>query len=154
MKIKVIISLIVLTSFNPKTKEGKIARSINNTLIVKEATKERILINAIIQVESSGDSLAHNLKEDARGILQIRAIMVKEINRLSGKNYTHDDAWSLQKSVEMFKTLQKYYNPSWDFKKASKQWNGGYNGEKYKSTEIYWQKVNNILNNSTDVKQP
>ena len=50
------------------------------------------LIAAIIQVESGGDTLAYNAKEDAVGCLQIRPIMVREVNRLVGKDsFTLDD---------------------------------------------------------------
>ena len=136
----------IFTSFNPKFEDAKVSQPLSFDLKNKrEATKEMVLINAIIQVESSGNPKAHNLKEDARGVLQIRAVMVREINRLSGRSYTHNDAWDKDKSIEMFKTLQKYYNPEWNFKKASKQWNGGYNGEQYKSTERYWQEVKKAI---------
>jgi hypothetical protein len=53
---------------------------------VEEPIIEDPLIAAIIQVESGGDTLAYNSKEDAVGCLQIRPIMVREVNRLLGKD--------------------------------------------------------------------
>ena len=40
------------------------------------------LIEAIIYVESRGDIKEHNISEDAVGCLQIRPIMLREVNRL------------------------------------------------------------------------
>ena len=39
-----------------------------------------------MQVESGNDTLAYNAKENAAGCLQIRPIMVREVNRLLGKD--------------------------------------------------------------------
>jgi hypothetical protein len=43
-----------------------------------------ILLAAIIQVESSGNPRAYNQREDAVGILQIRRILVDDLNRIYG----------------------------------------------------------------------
>ena len=40
------------------------------------------IISAMIKVESAGNDSAYNLKEDAVGCLQIRPIMVREVNRI------------------------------------------------------------------------
>ena len=53
---------------------------------------------AICQVESSNDPKAHNIKEDARGIAQIRACVIEDVNmilaqRKVGLVYGHDAAW-------------------------------------------------------------
>lgn len=104
------------------------------------------LISAIIQVESGGDTLAYNSKEDAVGCLQIRPIMVREVNRLLGKDkYTLKDRWNKAKSIQMFNILRLHTkNPTNE--KLARNWNGGYNGHKKQSTIKYWNKVKNNLN--------
>lgn len=103
------------------------------------------LIMAIIQVESGGDTLAHNIKEDAAGVLQIRPIMVSEVNRLIGKDsFTLSDRWSIHKSIAMFNVIRSHtQNPTNE--KLARNWNGGWKGYKKQSTIKYWNKVRNNL---------
>ena len=103
------------------------------------------LIMAIIQVESGGDTLAHNIKEDAAGVLQIRPIMVAEVNRLVGKNsFTLSDRWSVYKSIAMFNVIRSHtHNPTNE--KLARNWNGGWQGYKKQSTIKYWNKVKKLL---------
>jgi soluble lytic murein transglycosylase-like protein len=112
---------------------------------VEEPIIEDPLIAAIIQVESGGDTLAYNLKEDAVGCLQIRPIMVREINRLLGKDsFTLSDRWSKVKSIQMFNILRSHLKGASD-EKIARVWNGGYNGHNKQGTLKYWQKVRNNL---------
>ena len=59
------------------------------------------LLNAVMAVESNFDTMAYNSKENAAGVLQIRPIMVREVNRLLGEDkYTLKDRWSKQKALK------------------------------------------------------
>ena len=72
------------------------------------ATKDTKLIDAIMYVESRGDSMAYNRGEDAVGVLQIRPIMLREVNRLLGYDrYNLKDRWSKAKSIEMFEIIRQ-----------------------------------------------
>ncbi len=107
------------------------------------------LIEAIIYVESRGDTLAHNISEDAVGCLQIRPIMVREVNRLLAKKYipkvyTLEDRWNKAKSIEMFNVIKEHTTNPTD-EKLARNWNGGWNGYKKQSTLKYWQKVKEQL---------
>ena len=103
------------------------------------------LIIAIIQVESGGDTLAHNIKEDAAGVLQIRPIMVAEVNRLIGKDsFTLDDRWSIHKSIAMFNVIRSHTQNATN-EKLARNWNGGWQGYKKQSTIKYWNKVKQLL---------
>lgn len=103
------------------------------------------LIDAIIYVESRGNTKAHNIKEDAVGCLQIRPIMLREVNRLLGFNkYKLSDRWSKAKSIEMFNVIKdNTINPTNE--KLARNWNGGWNGYKKQSTLKYWYKVKEQL---------
>jgi len=107
----------------------------------EEPIIEDKLIAAIIQVESGGDTLAYNSKEDAVGCLQIRPIMVREVNRLVGKDsFTLQDRWSKVKSIQMFNILRSHLKGASD-EQIARTWNGGYNGHNIPQTMQYWNKV-------------
>lgn len=76
---------------------------------------------ALIGVESEFDSTAVNKLTGARGILQIMPIFVREVNRLQDSvEYTWDDAWSVDKSLEMLNIM----NPNEDVERAIVKHNG------------------------------
>jgi len=109
------------------------------------------LLNAVMAVESNFDSMAYNSKENAAGVLQIRPIMVREVNRLLGEDkYTLKDRWSKAKSIEMFNVIRSHLKGATD-EQIARTWNGGYNGHNIPQTMQYWNKVkqytlNNIKN--------
>src|SRR5574343_274317 len=84
--------------------------------------------------------------------LDIRPMMVDEVNRLIGSNeYTYSDRWDSIKSIEMFKIFQDTYNPNYDFHKGCRIWNGGPTGHHKESTLGYLDKaliqLETIINN-------
>tara|TARA_R110000803_G_scaffold15626_2_gene43022 strand:+ start:360 stop:830 length:471 start_codon:yes stop_codon:yes gene_type:complete len=131
--------------------EVKIVESKPNVEVV-EVVKDSVikmsnLTEAIIQVESVGNDSAYNKSEDAVGCLQIRPIMVREVNRLlkkrkNPKRYTLLNRWDRQKSIEMFLVFTK--NISKPEAKA-RCWNGGPKGMTKSATIKYWNKVKTIL---------
>jgi len=111
-----------------------------------------MIITALIFIESKGQIKAHNVSEDAVGILQIRPIMVKEVNRIlelqgADGNYTLEDRWSAQKSRRMC-TYYLHWQVDQYVKKHGRQptmrqlamsWNSG--GVFKKCTDEYKRKV-------------
>lgn len=105
------------------------------------------VMNAIIQVESSGNPKAYNPNGDCVGVLQITKILVRETNNILKekniqKKYTYEDRWDAEKSKEMFIIIQEHHNPEHNIEKAIKCWNcGGFylknNGWKNKSIGYY-----------------
>jgi len=115
---------------------------------VEEPIIEDPLIAAIIQVESGGDTLAYNAKENAVGCLQIRPIMVREVNRLLGEDkYTLKDRWNKAKSIEMFNVIRSHLKGATD-EEIARTWNGGYNGKNISETLQYWIKVKQYTQNN------
>ena len=107
----------------------------------------RILLLALIMVESHGNDNAVN--SHAAGCLQITPILVKDVNRIAGTNFTLEDRFDRQKSIEMAQIYLTYYGKIYT-KKTGKEpdneiyariWNGGPNGWQKSSTEDYWLKV-------------
>lgn len=79
-----------------------------------------IFVNALMEVESGTDSLAIGTKNDV-GVLQLRPIMVAEANRIIGREeFTLEDRKSISRSVDIFNTIQNYYNPEHDMQLALK----------------------------------
>jgi hypothetical protein len=114
-------------------------------------------VSAVIYVESRGNDSAYNTKEDAAGCLQIRPIMVREVNRNLRKwnapfRYTLDDRWDRQKSIDMFDIMAEEVECCLDltqmefFEIVARKWNGGGRGHLKESTLIYWERIKNQLN--------
>jgi hypothetical protein len=101
--------------------------------------------SAIEHVESRGRATAHNKEEDALGILQIRPIMVREVNRIVGRErFTNEDRRDIKKSREMFLIFTRHWAnryKDWSDEGIARRWNGGPSGHKRAATAGYWRKV-------------
>ena len=105
------------------------------------------VMNAIIQVESGGNSKAKNGNQC--GAMQITPIMVAECNnilkaRKSKKRFSLADRFNVAKSKEMFLLIQSFHNPVNDIEKAIRSWNGGMNYS-IRGTQRYFEKVMSYL---------
>jgi len=97
------------------------------------------LVNAIIQVESKGDTLAFNKIEKAIGAFQIRPIRLLDYNQRTGKKYKSEDCFDLKISKEIF--LYYAINQGFpDYESIARNWNGS-----GKTTLDYWKKVKSFL---------
>ena len=113
-----------------------------------------VLIDAMIIVESQGNDSAigdtHLGSNYAVGALQIRPIMVREVNRilkLKGVKYRYQlkDRYDRDKSIEMFLIWKEFHHKDSDFEVIARSWNGGSNGPKKSKTYNYWKKVEQQL---------
>lgn len=110
--------------------------------IERESYKQR-LIEAIIFKESNNRNVT---VEDMVGYLQIRPIMVREVNNILGyTKYSLKDRENRDKSTEMFKIFTDHHTPDWNEELVCRRWNGGYKGEKKESTKIYYNRIKQIL---------
>jgi len=114
------------------------------------------LVSALILVESRGNDSAigdrHLVGNEAVGALQIRPIMVKEVNRILkiqkiDKQFTLKDRFERDKSIEMFYIWKNYHHKDSDYETIARNWNGGPKGYKLDRTVKYWNKVEKQLNN-------
>ena len=111
--------------------------------------KTKILLNAIINIESSNNDSAYHVGENAVGCLQIRPCMVYDINRILKKQnktiqYTLADRWDRSRSIEMFHIYCNYYNFT-TLEAMARSWNGGPRGIDKNTTVLYWRKVKEQL---------
>lgn len=103
------------------------------------------LIQAMIWVESRGIDSAYNETEGAVGCLQIRPIMISELNRLCEKfgypeRWVHTDAWDREKSIRMFEVWTDICGIDSLYEKSARNWNGGPYGYTKTATVGYWSK--------------
>lgn len=145
---RVTIALIVISAF------ALIAMApINRGLIMKD-----VLYSSIVWVESKGNANAKS-RDGSVGIIQIKPVMVKEVNRICKiqgleKKFTLADRKNPRKSAEMFWIYQEFYNPDLNLDSLSekdmavlaRKWNGGPNGDRKRSTKKYWRKVSRRVN--------
>ena len=155
MLISVIALLLIL--LNNKKANGTPSKPTPDKVeeVVKMDTVKPIdeLVEALIFVESRGkeDAIGDtHLGAPSIGVLQIRPIMVREVNRIlkqkkSDKKFKLKDRFSKDKSIEMFMVWKNFHHPNDGFEKIARNWNGGPNGYRFKRTEYYWNKVRKQL---------
>ena len=105
------------------------------------------VMNAIIQVESGGNSKAKS--GSSVGAMQITPLLVAECNnilrsRRSKKRYKLSDRLSVKKSKEMFLLRQSKYNPLRNIEQAIRSWNGGIHYS-VKRTQRYLERVLKVM---------
>ena len=121
-----------------------------------------VLYSSIVWVESKGDANAKS-KDGSVGIIQIKPVMVKEVNRICkiqglDKKFTLADRKNPSKSAEMFWIYQEFYNPDInrdslskeDMEVMARKWNGGPEGHRKRATKKYWRKVSKRVNVELD----
>lgn len=96
------------------------------------------LMQAILVVESGGDTLAFNAFEEAYGPFQIRPIRLNDYNKRTGKRYRMKDCYTMRVSREVFLYYARILGPNYET--IAKRWNGS--GPK---TIEYWVKVSAAL---------
>lgn len=128
----------------------------------KDVKMKDVIFSSIAWIEST-----HNPKAVSRdgsvGIVQIKSVMVKEVNRICEmkgieKKFTLADRKNKEKSEEMFWIYQRFYNPNINLNNISekemeliaRKWNGGPKGHKKRATIKYWNKVNRRINYELD----
>ena len=95
----------------------------------EELDEWTILTMAIMKTESEFDPSRIGATQDV-GIMQFTPIAVEEVNRilrLEGKEeeYSHLDAFDIEKTIEMFNIIQSYHNKEQNISKAIHQHNPG-----------------------------
>ena len=109
------------------------------------------LIEAMAFVESGGNPEVIgdlDLDSPSVGLLQIRPIMVREVNRIlknqgSEKRFKNRDRKNAEASIEMFNIWANAYHIDSSYEKMARNWNGGPKGYKKSATIHYWAKVTN-----------
>lgn len=92
--------------------------------------------------------------------MQITPILVRDVNRIAGTNFTLQDRYDRGKSLQIAELYLKYYGEVYT-KKTHKDpddqiyariWNGGPNGWRKVSTQKYWLAVQKEIENNKTAK--
>lgn len=129
------------------------SKPIKPLLIEEPVIEVQNLVDALIFVESSGNDSAvgdTHLGEPSIGVLQIRPVMVREVNRIlklkgTKHRYKLSDRWDRDKSIEMFMIWKEFHHNDSDYEEIARSWNGGPKGPKNPRTYNYWKKVETQL---------
>lgn len=116
------------------------------------------LIDALIFVESSNRPHVTGDGGKAIGALQFQEIMIRDVNRIAGTNFKHEDAFNLEKSKIMAAIILNHYykyikrtKGTCTLEDLARVWNGGGNAwkpqneRKERALKFYWKKVEKEL---------
>jgi len=104
------------------------------------------LILILIQIESGGNDLQVGDDGLAFGCLQMHSAYVQDAAEHAGENWTHEDAFDRDKSIEIFMAYMDRYATKErlgrpvTIEDIVRIHNGGPNGYKKDSTIKYWKK--------------
>ncbi len=116
------------------------------------------LLAALILVESSGNPDAIGDNGKAVGVLQIHPIVIEDVNRIYGTDFTLEDRYEIQHSRNVANLYLAYWGYKYEENTGfqantevyARIWNGGPNGWNKKSTNKYWIKVKEVLDKWED----
>ena len=158
MKLKLALVATVCTAFtalnmnSPEdVKTHRLSHPVRPIETIQPKVDRTELVNALIQVESNGNTNAIGDNGAAVGVLQIQPIMIREVNRIlklkkSDKRFKRKDRFDREKSIEIFTIWAEFHHKDSDYETIARNWNGGPDGFEQACTEKYWKKVQIELN--------
>src|SRR5574344_1245169 len=107
---------------------------------IMDSIEWEIFMLAVAMEESRWSCAARN--GDAIGFLQITPICVEEDNRILGKEqFTLEDRWSKERSVEIWHVIQNHHNPDHDHDKALDIWNPNHPDSYKDGVQLYYNQL-------------
>jgi soluble lytic murein transglycosylase-like protein len=99
-----------------------------------------LLLSALIQVESHGNDLARG-RHGELGALQIKPIMVRDVNRLMGTSYAHTQVTNRTISLFIAHAYLSHYGRNLSDESLARIWQGGPKALKRSSSRAYGRRV-------------
>jgi hypothetical protein len=99
-----------------------------------------LLLSALIQIESNGNDHARG-RHGELGALQIRPIMVRDINRIMGTHYAHQQVTNRAIAVFIANAYFAHYGRNLSDESLARLWQGGPRGAKKSFTRAYGKRV-------------
>jgi hypothetical protein len=110
-----------------------------------------LLLSALIQVESHGNDLARG-RHGELGALQIKSIMVRDVNRIMGTDYSHAQVTNRTISIFIAESYFSHYGKHLSDESLARIWQGGPKGAKKSSTRAYGRRVMRELERQRTVR--
>lgn len=107
-----------------------------------------LLLSALIQIESGGNDLAKG-RHGELGALQIKPILVRDVNRIMGTHYAHSQVTNRAVSTFIAQSYLAHYGKNLSDESLARIWQGGPKGHRKTSTRAYARRVMRELENRT-----
>ena len=111
-----------------------------------------LLLSALIQIESDGNDLARG-RHGELGALQIKPIMVRDVNRIMGTHYVHAQVTNRTIAIFIAKSYFAHYGRNLSDESLARLWQGGPRGAKKSSTRAYGRRVMRELERQRTVNE-
>jgi soluble lytic murein transglycosylase-like protein len=99
-----------------------------------------LLLSALIQVESGGNDQARG-RHGELGALQIKSIMVRDVNRIMGTHYAHQQVTNRAISIFIAESYFAHYGKHLSDESLARIWQGGPKALRRSSTRAYGKRV-------------
>ena len=99
-----------------------------------------LLLSALIQVESHGNDLARG-RHGELGALQIKPILVRDVNRIMGTSYTHTQVTNRATATFIANAYLSHYGRNLSDESLARLWQGGPKALKRSSSRAYGKRV-------------
>jgi hypothetical protein len=99
-----------------------------------------LLLSALIQVESNGNDHARG-RHGELGALQIKSIMVRDVNRIMGTHYAHAQVTNRTISIFIAESYFSHYGKHLSDESLARIWQSGPKGLRRSSSRAYGRRV-------------
>jgi len=110
-----------------------------------------LLLSALIQIESNGNDHAKG-RHGELGALQIKPILVRDVNRIMGTHYTHAQVTNRATATFIANAYLSHYGRNLSDESLARLWQGGPRGAKKSSTRAYARRVMRELDRQRTVR--
>ena len=107
-----------------------------------------LLLSALIQIESNGNDLARG-RHGELGALQIKPILVRDVNRIMGTHYAHQQVTNRTISLFIANAYLSHYGRNLSDESLARIWQGGPNAIHRSSSRAYGRRVMRELERRT-----
>jgi hypothetical protein len=111
-----------------------------------------LLLSALIQIESGGNDLARG-RHGELGALQIKPILVRDVNRIMGTHYAHQQVTNRAVSTFIANAYLSHYGKNLSDESLARIWQGGPKGHRKTSTRAYARRVMRQLQSMDDANR-
>ena len=111
-----------------------------------------LLLSALIQIESAGNDLARG-KHGELGALQIKPILVRDVNRLMGTHYAHAQVTNRATATFIANAYLSHYGRNLSDESLARLWQGGPKALKRSSSRAYGKRAMRKLQSMENANQ-
>lgn len=111
-----------------------------------------LLLSALIAVESGGNDRAVG-RHGELGPLQIKSIMVRDVNRFARTHYAHQQVTNRAISIDIATRYFAHYGQNLSDESLARIWQGGPSGHRKTSTRAYGKRVMRTLQSMEDANR-